>query len=241
MARFKLQRIVPYMLISSMLLTGCGKKSDCNLPFRHVHLYTKDINQNISLSTYYDDEHLERSGYNWTEDYMEINKSDEKFYKALNKKDLFNGVDNWDYLYALMAGHHDYLQFYYEYQTIEVYTETDSKGNTTLHTRTVTHSGWHSNPKDSDNTGKTRLCHHRYYGYRINYINGKYEVEKSPLVDDVRQIINDYPYFAEDNTEVVCEYYRFKRSELPGLSPDDFDVFNHPDLSNTSPNLGRSK
>ncbi len=241
MKRFKLQRIVPYVLISTMLLTGCGKKSDCNLPTRHVHLYTKDINNEISISTYFDDERLERSGFNWTEDYMEITKTDEAFYKLLNSKNLFNAKDNWDYLYRVMASHHDYLMFYYEYETTEVYTETDSKGNVTMHTRTVTHSGWTSNSKDSDNTGKTRLYHHRYYGYRINFVNGKYVLERSPLVDDIREVINDYPYVGEENCEEVYESYKFQRRELPYLSPTDFNAFDHPDLSNTTPSLGRSK
>ncbi len=237
MRKLKLQRIVPFVLISSMLLTSCGKKADCNLPTRHVHEYTKDINNEITINTYFDSEQVELHGYNWTENYMEITKTDEAFYKLLNSKKLFNGIDNWDYLYYEMANVHDYLKFYYEYETVETYTETDSKGNVTVHTRTVTHSGWTDNPNDSDNTGKTRLYHHKFYAYRINFINGEYVLERSPLVDDIREVLADYPYVCEKGFDEVYESFKFHRSELKYLSPSDFDTFNHPDLSNNTPHL----
>ena len=237
MKKFKLQKIVPFVLISSMLLTGCGKKSECDYPTRHVHLYTKSFNNGVIISTYYDDESLERNGFQWNEDFLEITKTDEALYKVLNSHNLFVGEDNFDYLYREMASNHDYLKFYYEYETVETYTETDSKGNVTVHTRTVTHSGWHDNPRDSDNTGKTRLYHHKYYGYRVIYKDGKFELERSRLVDDVREILQDYPYVCEKGYDEVYEQFKFSRSELPYLSVDDFETFGHPDLSNTTPYL----
>ena len=238
MKKFKLQKLVPYMLISSMLLTGCGEKSTCNLPTRHVHRYTKEITSDITISKYQDDEHVNSHGYTWQEEYLEITKIDEDLYKLLDRYNAFNGLDNWDYLYYEMSHNHDYLKFYYEYDTVETYTTTDEEGHTETHTRTVHHDGWHTNPNDSDNTGKTRLYHHKYYGYRVIYNNGKFEIERSPYVDDIREILNDYPYVCENGTYEVYEQFKFSRSELPYLSPDDFTCFNHPDLTNTTPSLG---
>lgn len=226
------KRVIPYALILSMILTGCGKKSDCEIPSRHVHRYTKQVTEDIEIEKYLDNEHLNVHGYDWNEEYIEITQEDEQLYKVLNSHDLFEGANNWDYLYNVMASHHDYLMFYYEYWTTETYTTTDSDGNVEIHTRQVYHDGWHKNPYDSDNTGKTRLYHHRYYGYRIVFENGKYKVEKSQAVDDIRSIINDYPYFTEKCTTEVYEQFRFSRYELPSLSPEDFDVFTGPDLTN---------
>ena len=237
MKKYKLQKIVPYLLISSMLLTGCGKKSECENPTRHVHLYTKEFNNGIVISTYFDDESLERSGYQWQNDIIEITKTDEELYHVLNSHNLFNGIDNWEYLYRLMASQHDYLKFYYEYDTVETYTETDSKGNTTVHTRTVHHDGWHTNPNDSDNTGKTRLYHHRFYAYRVLYRDGHFVLDRSPLVDDIREVLEDYPYVCENAVEEVYETFKFARHDLPYLRAEDFDTFAHPNLSNTTPYL----
>ena len=223
------------------LLSGCGKKSDCEIPTRHVHKYTKEITDDITIEKYLDDEHLNNYGYQWNSDYIEITKDDEELYKLLNSKGLFEGLNNWEYLYNEMASHHDYLMFYYEYYTTEIYTTTDDEGNITTHTQQVYHDGWHSNPYDSDNTGKTRLYHHRYYGYRVIYKDGKFKLEKSDAVDDVREIINDYPYFSEGCVEEVYEQFRFYKSELPFLSPEDFDTFNQPDLENKNLYTGKTR
>lgn len=234
MNKYTLTRIMPFTLATAILFSGCGQKSECDIPTSHVHRYTKQFTEDIKIETYRDSEYLNYSGYNWHEDYIEINKVDEELFKLLGSKKLFEGTANWKYLYNEMATHHDYLMFYYEYYTTEYYTTTDSDGNTTTHTRIVRHDGWHNNPNDYDNTGKTRLYHHRYYGYRIVYENGKFQVEKSPAVDDIRQIISDYTYFTEDCITKVYETFNFKRSELPSLSPEDFDTFIGPDLENKS-------
>lgn len=225
-------KILSGILAGTMFLSGCGKKSECEIPSRHVHRYTKQVTEEISLEEYIDSEKLEYHGFNWNPDYIEINKHDENYYKALNKKLLFNGSNNWDYLYNVMVhNNQDYLMFYYEYYTTEVYTTTDDKGNTTVHTRTVRHDGWHTDPYDYDNTGDTRLYHHQFFGYRLVNKNGSYVTERSPLVDDIRYIIDEYPYFTQDCVEEVYASYRFDRRELGSLRVEDFNDFEHPDLS----------
>lgn len=235
------RKMIPYVLTLSMILSGCGEKSKCELPSRHVHKYTKQVTDDISIDRYVIDEHLTLYGYNWNEEYIEINKHDEEIYKIMRKKSLFDGVTNWDYLYHVMATHHDYLEFYYHYTTTETYTTTDANGKTSVKTRTKTHSGWTDNPNRAHNTGKTRLYHHRYYGYRIIYEDGKFKLERSPAVDDIREIIYDYPYFSEDCIEEVYEEYKFNKHELEYLSPDDFDVFTGPDLENKDLETGKTR
>lgn len=232
-------KVLSYILASTLLLSGCGKKSECNIPTRHVHKYVKVINDDISIEKYLDDEHLEildyGNNYHWTEDYIEINKQDELLYKKING--LFDGVTNWDYLFYRMANSHDYLEFYYEYDTEEVRTRTTSDGETETYTETVHHSGWHKKANDSNNTGRTRLCHHRFYGYVVVLQNGKYQLVKSPLVDDIRNIIDNYPYYSEHCSEIVSKEFRFNKYKLKYLSPEDFDTFEGPDLTTNQLNI----
>ena len=75
----------------------------------------------------------------------------------------------------------------------------------------------------------------------IVYINGNPKLEESPAVDDIREIINDYQYFPEDCVTEVYETFKFSRSELPYLSPSDFDTFKGPDLSNKTIELENNK
>ena len=227
------KKIIPTILMSSLLLSGCSEKSDCDLPNRHVHLYTKNINNDIVISKYMDNEKLKVGNYDWNSNYIEITKEDEKIYKLLKNK--FNGLDNFDYLYYLMENNKDYLEFYYEYYTNEIYYTTDGKGNMQMHTRLVHHDGWTEDPYYSNNTGRTRLNHYRYYGYRIVNKNNNYVLDKSHLVDDVRDIIFDYSFYDEKPYSIVSKEFEFNYYELPNLNVNDFyNEFEHPNLENKS-------
>ena len=223
------------LVLASILLSGCAEKSGCDLPTRHVHKYVKNLSNGLTITKYLDSEDTSIHGYDWTNEYILINKVDEKFFDIT--KGMFLGADNWDYLYNVMASKEDYLKFFYEYDSTETYTETDSDGKTHIKTKTVHHEGWHTNPYDSDNTGKVRLYHHRFNGYRVVYKNNYFTLEKSDAVDDIREIITEYPYFYEKCTTEVYFQFKVDKHQLPYLSPSDFDVFKHPDLENKSMSL----
>ena len=245
MKKSAIYKLLPYMIMSSLALTACGEKSECDLPTRHVHLYTKEIDNDITISKYKDSENLyDMDGYHWNEDYIEINKMDEDFYKVLSKNGLFDAKENWDYLYYNMSRNKDYLEYYYKYTEIVTDTYTDSDGKKHTDTKEVEHKGWHRDKFSSHNTGEIRLCHTVYCGYRINYdkTKEKFYVEASPYVDDVRYIMEDYPYVGERSyTEVNKEHYVLD-FQIPFVEPEDYyDDFEHPDLSNTSPTLSKTK
>lgn len=239
MKKSKVIKIMPCAIALSLALTGCsGEKSECSILARHVHRYTKTFKNGISVEKYLDNEHLETGGYNWSEDAIEVTSIDLTFYKILASKDLFNGEDNWDFLYNQMLTHPDYLEYYYYYETLETYTTTDSEGNIEVHTEVVVHDGWTQDPDYWPNTGKVRLNHFRYFGYRVVNKNGKFTLEKSQEVDDYREVIEDYPYVSEKSLKEVSETFKFSKSALRSLTIDDFDTFNHPDLTNKDINLG---
>ena len=211
-------------------LVGCAEKAECEIPESHVHLYVKELEDGTNIETYRQSEHVEWKGYQRYDDYITITKEDEKIYKAL--KGRFEGQSNWDYLYNQMASKPDFLEFYYRYTTTQVYT-TRVNGKTQVRTRTVTHSGWTDNPNRAHNNGDVRICHYKYYAYKLVYNNGKYKLEKSPLVDDIREIIFEYPYFDEECWEIDYEEFEFDKDKLDTLTPDnEHNKFNHPDLEN---------
>lgn len=239
MIKHRLTRILPFTLAGVMLLNACSEKSDCVIPTRHVHKYTKQVTDDIGIETYLDNENLQAHGYNWNENYIEINKVDEAIYKLLNSKLLFEGSTNWDYLFNYMASFHDYLKYYYYYETKRLVEEKDSEGNViSSHYVTDKHDGWTTNPYDANNTGKVRLYHHRFFGYRIVCENGKFRLDISNNVDDIRDVIREYPYFGEDCVASVYETFYFSKYDLYSLTPEDFDVFVGPNLDNPNLELG---
>ena len=237
-------KLLPYIVASSIALSGCGSEPSCGITNnRHVHLYTKQVNDDLTISKYKDSEQkTDFSGYTWNPEYIEITKQDEEFYKLLNNNGLFNGIDNFNYLYYEMSNNHDYLEYYYKYTTTESYTTYDSKGNPHHHTRTVTHKGWTQNKDYNHNTGKIRLVHHKYCAFKINYINGHISLERSPYVDDIREVLQEYPYVVEDNSCLENTEFIYDKYQIKLLTADDFYYVNeHPDLSNTTPFLNKVK
>lgn len=233
-----LLKTIPYALTTALLFSGCGEKSECELPTRHVHKYIKQVEDDITIEKYILDEQLNIYGYIWQNEYIEVNKVDEMVYKLLRKNGLFEGSNNWEYLFNLMANQEDYLEFYYEYTTIEKYTTTDENGEEVEHQKEVVHKGWTKKPNYAHNTGKIRLYHHQFYGFKLIYENDKFKLESSPLVDDIRDVIAEYPYFDEFCVTKIYKEFKFAPAKLKYLTPNDFDVFESPDLEN--PNLEES-
>lgn len=63
---------------------------------------------------------------------------------------------------------------------------------------------WTNNPNNEGLTGERRLVHYMYQAYKIEQKkNGKFKLVKAPLVDDIRLISDEYPFFREDSERVV--------------------------------------
>ena len=58
--------------------TGCGEKTECEIPESHIHLYTKDADKDIKLQTYRLGEYTSWNGYQRQEEYIKITKDDER-------------------------------------------------------------------------------------------------------------------------------------------------------------------
>ena len=54
----------------------------------------------------------------------------------------------------------------------------------------VTKRGWSVSPHCVGATGYVRLCHYRFYGYKIVYQDGEYKEVISPIVDDKEDLDN---------------------------------------------------
>lgn len=231
MEKLNLKKILSVVVALGIPITmsGCSSKETCDIPVRHVHLYKRSFSDSIIVNKYLDSEMTVYHGYERTPEYIEITKDDESFYKTISG--LYNGEKNWPYLFSLMKSKKDFLEFYYEYLTVETYTTIDSDGKTKVHTRMKRHGDWHTDPYDDDNTGKVRVGHYKYHGYNVIKKDGKYTRIQSTSVDDVRDIIYDYPYYEDDPTDLVYSYHDCKKSDLPKLTPEDFENdFDHPRL-----------
>ena len=218
----KIYKQVLALIAIPFILTGC-KKADCSIPERHVHKYIGS-NKRGTITNYFDSEdekyedyyqdgHNQYFIYQRQDDYLEITKEDEEFYKAKGK--MFKGEDNWGFLFSLMSGKKDHIEYCSE--------SDDGFGNAS--------SSWFTS-KPSGFNGRIRIYHYRFCGHRLVYKDGKYINERSPFVDDIREIIDEYPYFEIDCYKQVYKEYEVDRDKLSSIKMEDYDEFQGPDLGN---------
>ena len=98
---------------------------------------------------------------------------------------------------------HDYREYEYEYIHLL------PAGKVVI---PMTEYDWTSDPEDEDLTGETRICHHMFYAYKIvRATDGHLYTKKSPLVDNLLEIRDEYPYITEDFIEKV--YYEDTKTD----------------------------
>ena len=126
------------------------------------------------------------------------------------KGDLIDGRLNTQYLIDKMLEQESFLEYRYESEFGPEYRV-----------------GWTRNPNRSDVTDMVRLVEPKFYGYRIVYKDDKFVAERSPLVDDIREIIDEYPFFEEKFYTFVSTEFRICKEDIASLTVDN--IRNHID------------
>ncbi len=200
------------LLSCPFILSGCSNQSECTETSDHAHRY---VNPKTGIELHIgNSEYLTYNGYIWQEDFYTLNEDDVAFYEQ--KKDLFYGPDNWDYLYNVMASKKDRIEYRYRYDDGFDYAYR-----------------WiESNQENKHYTGDVCVYHYRFCGHRIILKDGKWIDERSPFVDDIRDIIDEYPYFQLDPYMVVHKDYIVKPEDIPKTWLADVSDFKGPDLEN---------
>ncbi len=199
------------ILVAPFFLVGCGKKADCKVLDNHVHKYVATTDKGV-VSTYLRSEDLFRSlydetqgkyvKYNWTDNYIKIDEKDIDFYKC--KDLLIEGASNIEYLDSLMKRNQNYTEYHYYYSKKRIVTTSTGKFVQTYAIPNI-HTGWTTDENHEGLDGQTREKKYMYYGYRIINKDGKWIRERSPLVDDYKEIIDEYPYFSLNCYELITK------------------------------------
>ena len=223
------KRILPLLAIP-FILSGCSqKKSECPVEGDHAHLYIAQTKYG-TVKTYLNSENLKRGAYDWQNETITIETDDPEFYKV--KGDLFDGRENWDYLFNYMKEHQDFIRYHYHYTAVESqYVFVYTLGKYGFANVEVPKEDWTTNKNVRGLDGIIQVCHHKYYGYKIEYKDGKYVKIQSPLVDDIREIIDEYPYFEFEPSKVYGQEHDLLKDVLDNIDANYYNDFQGPDLS----------
>ena len=222
----KVYKKILALAIVPFILTGCSQNNDCKVSESHVHKYIGSdkrgtvvnyINsEDQTISQGYEDVSSKYINYEKQDDYLTITKEDERFYNAKGSI-LFKGEDNWPYLFKIMSSKKDHLEYYCKYD--------DGLGGWSYRWETKKPSKYYF-------AGQVRVYHYRFCGHKLIYKDGEWFDQRSPFVDDIRSIINEYPYFQLDCYMQVYKDYKVDEKDLNNIKLEDFDEFTGPDLDN---------
>ncbi len=220
------QLLLSALAFSLASTTGCGKKADCDIEDPHAHLYTNEE----GYTRYIDKEYIKYEGYTRSDDYINI-EGQEKFYKFLDKKDILRIDDNLGVILSKQEQNQDYIEYRYEYtyyQPIPHYYTINKVTQVYYTYIPVTYHSWTSNPDHCNLTGEQRLCHYVYTAYKIEKDEkGKYVLIPSKDVDNIKEVMDEYPYIKEKYYKVVNPEYGYDLDYEDGpeeeLSPEELE------------------
>lgn len=189
---------IPFALVTTMLATGiiaCSKKADCEIPETHAHLYTDENGYKV----YKQRENFEYKGFVRGNEYISLTEEEKELYKFLEKNELLRIEDNIDLILAEQEKNSDYVQYQYSYTSL--FPMATGKTVTLI---PMQKKDWTTDPNHDSLTGETRNCHHVYQAVNIyKDENGKYVIVPSELVDDIREVMNDYTYIKKDYHKII--------------------------------------
>ncbi len=237
------------VMISPIALGGCCKKAECDIEESHAHMYQNDA----GVVRYIEDESLTYEGYDRLEYFIPI-EGQEELYDYLTKKDLMRIDDNIDYVVETQEAQQDFTEYRYRYTYLMPIPHTRKVGNTTSTYFTyipIIRYSWTTNPNHSRLTGETRVCHYVYKAYKVGQNEkGKYIMIESPYVDDMRDVMDEYPYMKKSFHTIVtkdgevADYEDGKEEDLSEEEKDRIreyeneidDLIIEPQLSNQEEN-----
>ncbi len=159
-------------------------KDNCLIMYDHLHKYTDDNGFNIYKQS--EEETIE--GFHKTNSI--IKKSEEAI--LIDELNLLKITDNISTLTNIMEKNKDFIQYEYKYKR---YFEVRNNKYIIIDDYSFSNDINHENL-----TGRIRNVKYKYKAYKIVDNNGEKELVESPLVDNIIDIKDSYPYFK------ICTY-----------------------------------
>ena len=166
-------------------LSGCSNDK-CEIPIRHTHKYVNEE----GYIRYIESEKNSIDGYLRSYDNREITDEESSLYKFLNKKGLIRIDENIELLLIQQEVRIPFTA--YEYSEVELTSVGKVISLTTNYYFT-------NDPEHENLTGKEVEIHYIYQAYKVEKdYNGKYQLIPSPLVEDILEVMDEYPYVKEE-------------------------------------------
>jgi hypothetical protein len=197
MGKFKLYAtaIIGTVLVTSGLM-GCVKSNDCDIDYDHAHLYSN----NSGINRYIKSEKETIGDMSWSNQEKALDSDDEKLLRFLKNNGLYTFGDNKEYLDKIMIETKPHIEYEYEY-SVSVIKNYVKVGKIYVPIYgTEVRKDFTTDANHPNLTGNVSDVYFQYTAYNVvlDY-KGKYSINKSPLMDDIRDLEYTYNYFKEDD------------------------------------------
>ncbi len=176
---------LPLVLVTTLLATGlsaCSSGNKCYVNDNHAHMYVSDD----GLIKYVISEKDKLNGYSKSYNYREIGDDETSLYEFMYRSGLHRIDDNMDQI--SMQQDLNKLLTIYEY-TYYSYVRAGSS----------IHYDWTNDPEHDNLTGEEKEVHYIYQAFSIDKDeNGDYVLVPSPLVEDIADVMTDFPYIMDN-------------------------------------------
>lgn len=187
--------------LTAICLSGCSD-SNCEIPNRHIHMFVNDE----GYIRYIESEKDSVDNYLKSYNTREITGEEGSLYKFLNKKGLFRIDENIDLILSQQESNKEFTAYEYSKSELTVVGKIISS---------TTNYYWTNDPDHESLTGKEEDVHYIYQAYKVEKDhNGKYQLVPSPLVEDITEVMDEYPYVRE-------EFYIMVDKNNVGIKVDD--------------------
>lgn len=196
--------VIAGMLITSVFLfSGCAKNVECHIEETHAHKYVSE--QQLDKYVISEKEHI--GSWGRLDDYILIDKKDEKLMDFINDNDLYIIQNNIDEIRQMASEKHDQTEYRYSYKQTILIPQIRKVGKVTTVTQmpyVVTNYSWTTDANHPNLTGEQREVHHMYQGYKIEVNEkGEYEIIASSFVENIEDLLPEYPYVSSDFIKTV--------------------------------------
>lgn len=185
---FVKRRGAALLLVGTLSLTslsGCSR-AECDILNYHAHMYVNEE----GYVRYIRSEREELEGYRRSYNSREIAGEDIKLYNFSYNNGLLRIDENIELILAQQEKNTSFTA--YEYSKSELTSFGKMISSTTNYY-------WTNDPNHDSLTGKEEQVHYIYQAYRIEQDeNGSYFLVPAPIVEDITEVMEEYPYIKED-------------------------------------------
>ena len=187
------------ILTSAIIMSGCVKDVECDINYSHAHYYEDDND----LKRLVDSEKEYIGSFERKDDYVIIGSDVRSLLLFERENKLININLNEDAIKKMISQNEDFTEYKFSYlsdDTIPSYNVNGQNVSINYSCEPEVCYSWTTDESHEELTGKKRVVHYMYYGYKVTIDEkGNFILKRSDAVDSLEDLPLEYQYICLDD------------------------------------------